>query len=73
MYTYIKEYYPSFRFFRSSISAAKQNLKILEFCDNEKLLERFKESDLLLNQVQKGLSDYLETKRSVFSRYILYI
>ena len=30
---------------------------------------RLKESDILLDQVQKGLSDYLETKRSVFARF----
>lgn len=42
---------------------------MIDFCDNEKLLERFKESEILLEQVQKGLSDYLETKRSVFARF----
>jgi dynein heavy chain len=54
---------------RAAISAAKANPKVLEYCDNSKLLERFKESDALLEQVQKGLSDYLETKRSVFARF----
>lgn len=54
---------------RGTISAAKANPKVLEFCDNEKLLERFKECEMLLDQVQKGLSDYLETKRSVFARF----
>ena len=54
---------------RGTISSAKVNPKVLEFCDNEKLLERFKESEVLLDQVQKGLSDYLETKRSVFARF----
>jgi dynein heavy chain len=54
---------------RSAIAAAKANPKVLDYCDNEKLLERFKESEMLLDQVQKGLSDYLETKRSVFARF----
>lgn len=54
---------------RQTISAAKLKPKVLEFCDNPKLLERFKESEILLDQVQKGLSDYLETKRSVFARF----
>ena len=53
---------------RSSISAAKNNAKVIDFCDNEKLLERFRESEIMLDQVQKGLSDYLETKRGVFAR-----
>ena len=54
---------------RAAITNAKINPKVLDFCDNEKLLERFKESEILLDQVQKGLSDYLETKRSVFARF----
>ena len=54
---------------RATISSAKINSKVLEFCDNEKLLERFKDSEILLDEVQKGLSDYLETKRSVFARF----
>ncbi|CAM9108221.1 unnamed protein product, partial [Ectocarpus fasciculatus] len=54
---------------RSAITSAKMTPKVLEYCDNPKLLEKFKESDLLLEQVQKGLSDYLETKRSVFARF----
>jgi dynein heavy chain len=54
---------------RQTISAAKLKPKVLEFCDNQKLLDRFKESEILLDQVQKGLSDYLETKRSVFARF----
>lgn len=54
---------------RQTISAAKAKPKVIEFCDNAKLLERFKESEILLDQVQKGLSDYLETKRAVFARF----
>lgn len=54
---------------RQTLAAAKNNAKVLEFCDNEKLLDRFRESEILLDQVQKGLSDYLETKRSVFARF----
>jgi len=54
---------------KQTISSAKSNPHVLEFCDNEKLLEKFKESSKLLDQVQKGLSDYLETKRSVFTRF----
>jgi dynein heavy chain len=54
---------------RTTITAAKAKPKVVEFCDNTKLLERFRESEILLDQVQKGLSDYLETKRSVFARF----
>jgi dynein heavy chain, axonemal len=54
---------------RQTLSTAKGDMKVIEFCNNEKLLDRFKDCELLLDQVQKGLSDYLETKRSVFSRF----
>ena len=46
---------------RQAITHAKQNSQVLEYCDSDKLLERFKESEILLDQVQKGLNDYLET------------
>ena len=39
---------------RQAISAAKVKPKAIEFCDNAKLLEKFKESEILLDQVQKG-------------------
>jgi len=56
---------------RQAITNAKTNggAKVIDFCDNDKLLERFKESEILLDQVQKGLNDYLETKRTVFARF----
>jgi dynein heavy chain, axonemal len=41
----------------------------IRFCYDSKLLERFRESNKLLEMVQKGLSDYLETKRAGFSRF----
>ncbi|CAM9833122.1 unnamed protein product, partial [Heterosigma akashiwo] len=53
---------------RQAIAAAKSTPKVIEYCNNEKLLEKFREGAILLDQVQKGLSDYLETKRSVFAR-----
>jgi len=54
---------------RQTIIQCKKNPIVLEFCDDEKLWEKFKECAKLLDQVQKGLSDYLETKRSVFTRF----
>ena len=41
----------------------------IEFCNDNKLLERFRESGKLLDMVKKGLDDYLETKRAGFSRF----
>ena len=42
---------------------------VMEFCDDEKLLKKLSDSAVLLDQVQKGLNDYLETKRGVFARF----
>lgn len=54
---------------RTTVAAGKVHPKILEFCDSDKLLEKFKDSERTLDEVQKGLSDYLETKRSIFARF----
>lgn len=44
-------------------------LRCIKFCNDPKLLDKFRESAKLLDMVQKGLSDYLETKRAGFSRF----
>ncbi|RLN92734.1 hypothetical protein BBJ28_00018197, partial [Nothophytophthora sp. Chile5] len=54
---------------RQTLAAAKQKPLAINFCNNDKLLDRFQESNRFLEQVQKGLSDFLETKRSAFSRF----
>ena len=43
------------------MSKAKNNAKVIDFCDDEKLLDRYRESEIMLDQVQKGLSDYILT------------
>ncbi|KAH9093106.1 hypothetical protein Ae201684P_008767 [Aphanomyces euteiches] len=54
---------------RQTLQGAKAKPSVLNFCNNDKLLDRFQESNKFLEQVQKGLSDFLETKRSSFSRF----
>ncbi|EQC40888.1 hypothetical protein SDRG_01953 [Saprolegnia diclina VS20] len=54
---------------RQTLAAAKAKPSVINFCNNDKLLDRFQESNKFLEQVQKGLSDFLETKRSAFSRF----
>jgi len=51
------------------MAAALKGVKAVKFCDDPRLLERFKEGNKLLEMVQKGLADYLETKRAGFSRF----
>jgi dynein heavy chain len=41
----------------------------VQTCASQKLLDQFVEANRLLEAVQKGLSDYLETKRLAFARF----
>ncbi len=42
---------------------------MIKFADNDGLLLKFKDATRVLDLVQKGLSDYLNTKRAAFSRF----
>ena len=42
---------------------------MISFCADNRLLENLRECNKLLDQVQKGLSEYLETKRMAFPRF----
>jgi dynein heavy chain len=54
---------------RSTMVDASAGALCIKFCNDNKLLERFRESGKLLDMVKKGLDDYLETKRAGFSRF----
>ncbi|RHY24853.1 hypothetical protein DYB25_001221 [Aphanomyces astaci] len=54
---------------RQTLSSGKTKPRAVDFCNSQKLLEKFKESNIFLDMVQKGLSDYLEVKRSSFARF----
>lgn len=43
--------------------------QVISFCADSRLLENLRECNKLLDQVQKGLSEYLETKRMSFPRF----
>ena len=47
----------------------KENPKVISICADQKLCDKLKECNMLLEQVQKGLSEYLETKRMGFPRF----
>jgi len=42
---------------------------VISLCPDQRLLDNLKECNKLLEQVQKGLSEYLETKRNAFPRF----
>ena len=55
---------------RQTMTAASNGAVLaIKFCNNTQLLERFRESSKLLDMVQRGLSDYLQTKQAAFSRF----
>jgi dynein heavy chain len=57
------------KYWRSTMALAIKGVMCIKFCDDARLLERFREGNKLLDAVQKGLADYLETKRAGFSRF----
>ncbi|KAG1679690.1 hypothetical protein FOA52_006209 [Chlamydomonas sp. UWO 241] len=57
------------RMWRKATETAKRAPALLTVCSSQKLLDQFIEANKLLESVQKGLSDYLETKRLAFARF----
>merc|ERR1712035_24648 len=51
------------------MKGAKNDTKVISICNNQRTLESLRECNRLLEQVQKGLSEYLETKRMGFPRF----
>lgn len=43
-------------------------LQVINVCADQRLLDSLRDCNKLLDLVQKGLSEYLETKRSAFPR-----
>jgi dynein heavy chain len=64
-----KRYQTMDRLWRKIMNNAKQDPKVISFCPDARLLENLRECNKLLDQVQKGLSEYLETKRLAFPRF----
>lgn len=48
-----------------------KNPEVLAMCSDDELLKGLLEANKLLESVNKGLADYLETKRLAFPRYAL--
>jgi dynein heavy chain, axonemal len=54
---------------RDIIAGTKANPNVLKSCTREGLLEKFQEANRNLDLVQRGLKEYLESKRSIFARF----
>ena len=52
--------------FSLSLTRATQ---VINVCSDQRLLDSLRDCNKLLDMVQKGLSEYLETKRSAFPRW----
>ncbi|KAI3369512.1 hypothetical protein L3Q82_007723 [Scortum barcoo] len=64
-----KRYQQMEQTWRRIMKSAFNNRKVIELCPDARLLDKLKECNVLLEQVQKGLSEYLETKRGSFPRF----
>lgn len=51
------------------MNKVKQNAKVISFADSGGLKKKFVENNKKLDEIQKGLSDYLGTKRAAFPRF----
>lgn len=58
---------PSWTMLTSSFSLVWV-IQIINVCSEQRLLDSLRDCNKLLDTVQKGLSEYLETKRSAFPR-----
>jgi dynein heavy chain, axonemal len=63
-----KKYSQMDRTWRRIMGQTKANPLVIQVCADEKLLDSLKECNRLLDTVQKGLAQYLETKRAAFPR-----
>ncbi|XP_048343305.1 LOW QUALITY PROTEIN: dynein axonemal heavy chain 1 [Sphaerodactylus townsendi] len=64
-----KRYQTMERMWRKIMKNAEENREVLTVCPEPRLLEKLRECNKLLDLVQKGLSEYLETKRGAFPRF----
>ncbi|KAG7477961.1 hypothetical protein MATL_G00075170 [Megalops atlanticus] len=57
------------RTWRKVMKNAFDNKQVIDLCPDPRLLDSLRNCNRLLEQVQKGLSEYLETKRGAFPRF----
>uniref|UniRef100_A0A5K3EIM2 AAA_6 domain-containing protein n=1 Tax=Mesocestoides corti TaxID=53468 RepID=A0A5K3EIM2_MESCO len=57
------------KIWRKIMKIAHDQPKVIILCPDSRILNNLRECNTLLEQVQKGLSEYLETKRQAFPRF----
>ena len=57
------------KFWKDHMGRTKKNSLVTEVCQSEALLGKFQNNNKALDEIQKCLEDYLETKRSAFPRF----
>ncbi|XP_036594745.1 dynein heavy chain 1, axonemal [Trichosurus vulpecula] len=64
-----KRYQTMERLWRKIMKNANENREVINVCADQRLLDTLRDCNKLLDLVQKGLSEYLETKRASFPRF----
>ena len=54
---------------RDLIKQLKENMNVKHFCNKENLTEIIKVSNNLLEEVERGLNDYIDKKKTIFPRF----
>ncbi|KAL1791565.1 dynein heavy chain 1, axonemal, partial [Sigmodon hispidus] len=57
------------RIWRKIMKNTYENQEVINVCADQRLLDSLRDCNKLLDLVQKGLSESLETKRSAFPRF----
>jgi dynein heavy chain len=64
-----KKFKTTDRMWSELMNSLNTNRNVRQCCSQEGLYEKLKEANMNLENVEKGLNDYMETKRSVFPRF----
>lgn len=64
-----KQFHQVDKFWKDHMSKAKKDPKVILQADGGPILKKFQENNKKLEEIQKGLDDYLGTKRAAFPRF----